>query len=234
MIKRKSTKEAKDELAFVERIKTMLESGDVVRNGSWKADEVEILNKHLFMTSKPVIYLVNIGRDQYINKQNKWLPKIQGWIKEHGGGPMLPYSADYETEVLALAGSPDRESRDKAAAELGAATMIHKIVTVGYKSLQLIHYFTAGEDEVKCWTIREGTKAPGAAGVIHTDFEKGFICAEVQKYEDLDRLGSELEVKAEGLYMQKGKTYEVADGDVMFFKFNVTTKATKIDKNAGK
>lgn len=87
---------------------------------------------------------------------------------------------------------------------------------------------------MKCWTIRNGTKAPGAAGVIHTDFEKGFICAEVQKYEDLDRLGSENEVKAEGLYMQKGKDYEVLDGDVIFFKFNVTTKAKKIDKTAGK
>lgn len=69
--------------------------------------------------------------------------------------------------------------------------MIHKIVNTGYKALNLIHYFTAGEDEVKCWTIREGTKAPGAAGVIHTDFEKGFICAEVQSYDDLHRLGSE-------------------------------------------
>ena len=112
--------------------------------------------------------------------------------------------------------------------------MIHKIVSVGYKTLRLIHYFTAGEDEVKCWTIREGTKAPGAAGVIHTDFERGFICAEVFKFEDLQRLGGEQEVKNEGLYLQKGKDYECEDGDIMFFKFNVTATAKKIDKAEGK
>ena len=113
---------------------------------------------------------------------------------------MVPYSADYEKEVLATAGQPDKEARDKVAEELGAPSMITKIVNCGYRTLQLIHYFTAGADEVKCWTIRQGTKAPGAAGVIHTDFEKGFICCECQSFEDLDRLGSEQEVKAEGLY----------------------------------
>ena len=138
---------------------------------------------------------------------------------------MLPYSAEFETEVLATAGSPDKAPRDAAAAELGAPTMIHKIVTTGYRTLQLAHYFTAGEDEVKCWTIRKGTKAPGAAGVIHTDFERGFICAEIMAYEDLDRLGNVNDVKAEGLYLQKGRDYEVQDGDIIYFKFNVTTKA---------
>ncbi len=94
----------------------------------------------------------------------------------------------------------DPESRRKGGEELGAASAIPKIIKVGYTTLKLIYYFTAGEDEVKCWTIREGTKAPQAAGVIHTDFERGFICAEVMKYEDLERLGSELAVKGEGLY----------------------------------
>ena len=91
----------------------------------------------------------------------------------------------------------------------------------------MIHYFTAGEDEVKCWTIREGTKAPGAAGVIHTDFERGFICAEVMKYDDLVELGSEQAVKSEGLYRQNGKEYEVLDGDIIYFKFNVTAQPKK-------
>jgi obg-like ATPase 1 len=142
---------------------------------------------------------------------------------------MLPFSADYEKDVLATAGSPDREARDRAAAELGAPTMIHKITTTGYHTLRLVHYFTAGEDEVKCWTIREGTKAPGAAGVIHTDFERGFICAEVMAFADLERCGSENEVKAEGLYLQKGKDYEVQDGDIIYFKFNVTAQPKKVD-----
>jgi len=212
----------------------MLNAKKPVRDGSWTGKEIEVLNKHLFMSAKPVVYLVNIGRDEYITKKNKWLPKIQAWIKDNGGGPMLPYSAEFESEVLAMAGSPDKPARDAAAAELGAATMIHKLVVCGYRTLQLIHYFTAGEDEVKCWTIRKGTKAPGAAGVIHTDFERGFICAEVMKYDDLDRCGTETEVKNEGLYLQKGRDYEVLDGDIIYFKFNVTAKAGKIDKAAGK
>lgn len=87
---------------------------------------------------------------------------------------------------------------------------------------------------MKCWTIRKGTKAPGAAGVIHTDFERGFICAEVMKFDDLDTRGTENEVKADGLYLQKGRDYEVLDGDIIYFKFNVTAKAKKIDKAAGK
>jgi len=235
IIKRKNEKAAKDEKEVMLKCKSMiLEEKKPIRDGEWDSKEIEMLNKHLFMTSKPVVYLVNIGRDEYINKKNKYLPKIQEWIKNNGGGPMLPYSAGFEQEVLANAGSPEKAARDAAAKELGAATMIHKIVTTGYRTLRLIHYFTAGEDEVKCWTIREGTKAPGAAGVIHTDFERGFICAEVQKFEDLDRLGSEAEVRANGLYLQKGKDYECCDGDIMFFKFNVTAKAKKIDKAEGK
>merc|ERR1711966_393826 len=95
---------------------------------------------------------------------------------------------------------------------------------VGYKALQLLYFFTAGADEVKAWTIRRGYKAPQAAGVIHTDFERGFICAEVMAYEDLKTLGNEGAVKAAGKWRQEGKTYEVADGDVINFKFNVTTK----------
>ena len=99
--------------------------------------------------------------------------------------------------------------------------MIPKIIKAGYQALDLIYYFTAGADEVRCWTIRKQTKAPQAAGVIHTDFEKGFICAEVMKYNDLVELGTEQEVKAAGKYIQKGKEYIVEDGDIIFFRFNV-------------
>lgn len=235
VIARKNNKPDVEERDLLLKCKEMLTTEKKpIRDGVYNGKEIDVLNKHLFMSAKPVVYLVNIGRDEYIAKKNKYLVKIQNWIKENGGGPMVPYSAEFESEVLANAGDAAKEPRDKAAEELGAPTMIHKIVNTGYRALQLIHYFTCGEDEVKCWTIRNGTKAPGAAGVIHTDFEKGFICAEVQKFEDLDRLGSENEVKAEGLYMQKGKEYEVLDGDCIFFKFNVTTKAKKIDKTAGK
>lgn len=102
---------------------------------------------------------------------------------------MIPYSADFEKAVIEHGTDP--EIRKKAADEMGAPSCLNKIIKTGYSTLRLIHYFTAGEDEVKCWTIREGYKAPQAAGVIHTDFERGFICAEVMKYADLERLGDE-------------------------------------------
>ena len=139
---------------------------------------------------------------------------------------MIPFSAEFEKKVTSQ--GPDEKIRKKIAEELGAPSCIPKIIKTGYNTLKLIHYFTAGEDEVKCWTIREGTKAPGAAGVIHTDFERGLICAEIMKFEDLERLGSEMAVKSEGLYRQQGKEYEVIDGDIIYFKFNVTATAKKM------
>ena len=191
-----------------------------MRDGEWSAKDIEFLNNHNFITSKPVVYIVNISEDDYIKKKNKYLPKIQKWISEHGGGPMIPFSAEFEKKVTSQGVDP--EVRRKIAEELGSPSCIPKLIKTGYNTLRLIHYFTAGEDEVKCWTIREGTKGPQAAGVIHTDFERGFICAEVMKFEDLERLGSEGAVKAEGLYRQQGKEYEVGDGDIIYFKFNVT------------
>jgi len=105
--------------------------------------------------------------------------------------------------------------------------MITRLIKTGYQTLDLINFFTAGADEVRAWTIRRGTKTPQAAGVIHTDFEKGFICAEIMKYDDFARLGNETAVKAEGKYLQKGKDYVLEDGEIIFFKFNTPTQAKK-------
>lgn len=104
--------------------------------------------------------------------------------------------------------------------------MIPKIVKCGYKVLDLMYFFTAGPDEVRAWTLRKGKLAPEAAGVIHTDFEKGFIAVEVMQYEDFVRCGSESAVKAEGKYLSKGRDYEITDGEICFFRFN-TTKGGK-------
>ena len=227
----KEKRRLEEELAVVKKVKEMSENEKDVRNGEWSARDIEYLNKHLFLTSKPVIYLVNIGMEEYVKKQNKWLPKIQAWVKENGGGAMIPYSADFESQVVATCADPDDAAeKAKVAEELGAPSMIDRVIKAGYKNLQLVHYFTAGEDEVKCWTIRQGTKAPGAAGVIHTDFEKGFICADCMKFDDLDRLGSTQGVKDEGLYRQQGKDYLVLDGDILHFKFNVSNPAKNKDK----
>merc|ERR1711904_347077 len=119
---------------------------------------------------------------------------------------------------------PDDAAREKQVKEDETTSAMSKIMTQAFHMIHLIYFFTSGPDEVKCWTIRNGMKAPQAAGVIHTDFEHGFICAEVMAYADLKELGNEAAVKAAGKYRQEGKTYEVQDGDVIFFKFNVTTK----------
>ena len=102
--------------------------------------------------------------------------------------------------------------------------MLPKIIKTGFAAIHLIYFFTAGPDEVKCWQIRRGSKAPQAAGAIHTDFERGFICGEVMTFDDLKELGDEHAVKAAGKYRQQGKEYVVSDGDVIFFRFNVTAK----------
>ena len=225
VIKRTNTKPARDEMEVLMKVDALFKELKCVKDGEWTAREIEFLNTYSFLTAKPVVYLINISRDDFIKKKNKWLPKINAWIQAHGGGPMIPFSADFEKEVVAQ--GTDAEVRRKVSEEMGAPSCIPKMIKLGYSTLRLIHYFTAGEDEVKCWTIREGTKAPQAAGVIHTDFERGFICAEIMKFEDLARLGSELEVKSEGLYRQMGKDYEVLDGDIIYFKFNVTAQKKK-------
>jgi len=103
---------------------------------------------------------------------------------------------------------------------------LNKIINSGYHALHLIHFFTCGADEVKCWTIRQGIKAPQAAGTIHSDMENGFICAETYAYDDFKIYGDEHEVKTQGKYHQNGKNYEVQDGDILFFKFNISPSST--------
>jgi len=194
-----------------------------VRDSEWGYKEIDILNEHLFFTAKPVVYLVNLSEQDYIKKKNKWLGKIQAWINTHGGGKIIPYSVAYELKLFNV--SP--EEKEKIIKETGAESALPKIICSGYQALDLIHYFTCGEDEVKCWTIRKGLKAPQAAGVIHTDFERGFISADTMKWDDLNELGSEQEVKKEGKVRTEGKNYEVQDGDIIYFKFNVSDPGKK-------
>jgi obg-like ATPase 1 len=217
---KKVVKEDMEEKALLEKVLGYFEKGIWVKDGEWVAKEIYMLNKHFFLTAKPVVYLANIGEKGYKSKKNKWLPQIAKWISENVKGTMIPYSASYESKVVEEC-KTDQEARQEFCKAEGAPSMINKIIKTGYNALHLIHFFTCGEDEVKCWTIRKGWLAPQAAGVIHNDFEKGFICAEVMTYEDLLEFGSDLAVKAEGKYMQKGKSYVVLDGDVIFFKFNV-------------
>lgn len=225
IVARSNDKEAKAEVATLKKIQDLLTSGKDVRHGEWNLAEIETLNNYLFLTAKPVIYLVNLSAKDYARKKNKWLLKIKEWVDARETKPtIIPFSAEYELKYIDL----DEEGQKKYAEEMGAPTNLPKIITTGYKALQLEYFFTAGKDEVRAWTIQKGTKAPGAAGKIHTDFEKGFIMAEVMAFDDYKELGSEGAVKAAGKYRQQGKTYTVLDGDIIFFKFNagagLTTK----------
>ncbi|KAL2341552.1 hypothetical protein Fmac_009492 [Flemingia macrophylla] len=217
-MKRSNDKQLKIELECCQRVKALLEEGKDVRLGDWKAADIEILNNFQLLTAKPVVYLVNMTEKDYQRKKNKFLPKIHAWVQEHGGELIIPFSCALERN---LADMPPDEAA-KYCEENKIQSALPKIIKTGFSAINLIYFFTAGPDEVKCWQIRRQTKAPQAAGTIHTDFERGFICAEVMKFEDLKELGSEAAVKAAGKYKQEGKTYVVQDGDIIFFKFNVS------------
>jgi len=209
----------------VEEFETIKKCLDLVREQekhirfekNWDAKEIEVINKHLPLTAKPMVYLVNLSEKDYIRKKNKWLLKIKEWIDANDPGALLiPMSAVFESKAFDMG-----EDMFKGyCEEQKTQSILPKIIKSGFSTLQLQYFFTAGKDEVKAWTIQKGTKAPGAAGKIHTDFEKGFIMAEVMKFVDFKEAGSENAVKAAGKYKQNGKEYVVEDGDIIFFKFN--------------
>ncbi|KZT59172.1 GTP-binding protein YchF [Calocera cornea HHB12733] len=208
-------KKRNEEIATVEKALALLKDEKDVRKGDWGNKEIDTINSLALLTAKPVTYLVNLSEKDYVRKKNKWLPKIKAWIDEHNpGDPLIPFSVALEERLAALSPEEKKEEEKK----IGATSALPKITTAGYSSLHLIRYFTCGPDEVRAWTIREGTKAPQAAGVIHSDFENKFICGEIMTYEDLREYGSEAAVKAAGKYRQQGKPYEMQDGDIAYWK----------------
>lgn len=218
-------KKYKTEYDTFVKIQTMLEEEKKpVRFAEWNEKEIDVLNKHLFLTSKPQIYLVNLSKKDYLRKKNKWLMKIHEWVKEHDPGSVLiPFSGVFETELLDM-GENEAQEHLK---EINATSALSKIIVTGFKALGLQYFFTAGPDEVKAWTIKLGTKAQQAAGRIHTDMEKGFIMAEVMKFADFKELGSENACKAGGKYRQQGRNHVVDDGDIIYFKFNAPSQGKK-------
>ena len=218
-------------VSTMDKVEEMLTNNLPIRTGEWTTPEVQMIKEKLgrLITTKPIVYLVNLSKKDFIRKKNKWLVKIHTWIKEHGGGVMIPFSVEFEQELW-----DKREDVDATKAFLdsvdGAKSALPKMVVQGYKELNLIYYFTAGEKEVRCWTLYEGSLAPQAAGVIHSDFERGFIKAEVVAFDDFKALAKGkgmAEVKAAGKYRQEGKTYVVKDGDIIHFQFNVTAQKKK-------
>lgn len=217
-------KELKGKFDLLTKIQKMYEEKKNIRdNNDWNMKEIDWLNEYLFFTAKPVVYVINVPDEDYVKKKNHYLSKIVKWINSNGGGKIICFSVAFEERLNAM--SP--EERETYCKENKTESQLGKLITAGYHALNLIHFFTAGPDEVKCWTVRMGSKAPRAAGVIHTDFERGFISAEVFKYEDFKRLGNESEVKKAGLVRTEGKNYIVNDGDVIYFKFNVSDPGKK-------
>jgi len=167
--------------------------------------KIDVVNGLQLLTAKPVTYLVNLSEKDFIRKKNKWLPKIKAWIDQNNpGDPLIPFSVAFEQRLSLL----PHEEKKAEEEQVGAASALGKITQAGYTSLDLIRYFTCGPDEVRAWTIRRGTKAPQAAGVIHSDFENKFVCGEIMSFNDLKEHGSEATVKAAGKLRQQGKPYE--------------------------
>ncbi|CAE7901990.1 YchF1 [Symbiodinium necroappetens] len=214
-------KKWEEELETMEKVISWLEDGKDIKNGmeKWSTKDIEFINDYGLLTAKPCMYAINMNKKDFCRKKNKFLKPIYDWVQANSpGSAMIPYCGAYEEELQDM---ETEEERQKQLTEDGVVSAMPKMITTAFHMVHLINFFTAGPDEVKAWTVRKGYKAPQAAGVIHSDFEKGFIMAEVMAYTDLKELGSEAAVKAAGKYRQEGKGYEVQDGDVIFFKFNL-------------
>ena len=178
--------------------------------------QVEVINPLFLLTAKPVVYLINLSEKDYIRQKNKFLPKVVEWIKTNSpNDPILPISVSFEERLTSFESEPEVDEECK---KLGTKSALPKCITTMRQALNLGSFFTTGADEVRQWTIRRGTKAPAAAGVIHTDFETTFIQCIVFNYETLRELGDEPAVKAAGKVMTKGKEYVVEDGDIILIK----------------
>ncbi|KAL0206560.1 hypothetical protein P9112_001867 [Eukaryota sp. TZLM1-RC] len=219
----RASKDLREEYDFFARIKAMLEEGDQIRFADYEPKEIDWLNEFQLLTAKPVIYLINLSEDDYVRKKSKYLPKVAQWIQAHGNEPAIPFSAQYEKTLHSM----DPESREAYIRENKAPSVLNKIIHSGYKTLNLCHFFTAGEKEVKAWTFRKGMTTRQCAGRIHSDMENYFICASVMKFEDLKEYETEAAVKSAGKLMMMGKESYLDDGDICLFKFNASKSKNK-------
>lgn len=210
-------KEVVRENELAQRIKTHLEQGKSVRSLEVDEKEAEILPRFQLITSKPVLYLCNVD-EASVKTGNKYVDQVREAVKDEEA-EVLVIGAKIEADITEL---ETYEERQMFLEELDLEEPgVNRLIRSAYYLLKLQTYFTAGVKEVRAWTIKKGMTAPQAAGVIHTDFEKGFIRAEVMKYEDFTTLGSEAAVKESGKFKVEGKEYVVQDGDIMHFRFNV-------------
>ena len=206
------------EVDVLERAKQTLEAGKSVRTMELNEDEAEIIRQTFLLTSKPIIYVGNVSEEEIATADENEFFKQLKTFAETENAKAIAISAKIEEELSTLEDDEKLEFlKDLGVSESG----LDKLIKAGYDLLGLISFLTAGEPEVRAWTITKGTKAPQAAGKIHTDIERGFIKAEVVNYNDLVTLGSVNAVKEKGLMRLEGKEYVMQDGDVVLFRFNV-------------
>ena len=203
---------------LMRKIKNALENNQPARSVKPENEDQEKVLKNLqLLSAKPVIYVANISEDEVGEEENSLVAKVREFANKEGA-KVISLSAKIEEELASL----DDEEKEMFKEELGIKESgLEKLVTAGYDLLGLMSYLTAGEKEVRAWTITKGTKAPQAAGKIHTDFEKGFIKAEIVSYNDLIEAGTYLKAKEKGKVRIEGKEYVIQDGDIVLFRFNV-------------
>ena len=211
-------KEAKAELPVLNKVFDTLQEGIPARTLDLSEDDLAVIRELNLITLKPVLYVLNISEDDIADPMKNEYVKKASEEAEKEGAKWIPISAEIEEEVSEL----DPEEAKMFLADLGEDEPgVNHLIRAAYSMLGLIHFFTVGPDECRAWTVRAGTKAPKAAGKIHSDIERGFIRAEIVSYNDLMRYGSYANVREKGLLRVEGKDYIIQDGDVAYFRFNV-------------
>ncbi len=215
----KADKKYQAEVDFFERVKTALEAGQSGRSIECGEEEAQWLSEVALLTTKPIIFAANMSESDFKNgvENNPYLKVVEEYAKkEHAA--VLPICAEIEAEISSL----EPEEKSLFLADLGLEESgLDRLITACYDLLGLMSFLTAGKQEVRAWTIKKGTRAPQAAGKIHTDFEKGFIRAEVIGFDELMECGSMTAAKEKGLVRSEGKEYVMQDGDIVLFRFNV-------------
>ena len=216
--KLKADKKCQEELDALEKIKNVLENGKSARTVELNDDEKEFLKDTFLLTMKPILYIANVSEEQLADASNdENVKKVVMYAKQENA-EVIPLCVKIEEELASLDGDDRKEMLEALGLE---SSGLDKVIKASYDLLGLMSFLTAGEPEVRAWTIKKGTKAPQAAGKIHSDIERGFIRAEIVSYDDLMREGSMTAAKEKGLVRSEGKEYIMQDGDIVFFRFNV-------------
>ena len=209
-------KEALKEVEVLKRAKEALEQNIPVRRLEFNEEEEKMLKNFSLLTKKPIIYMANVSENDIV-LGNSYVKEVEEYASKEGSKVVM-LSAKVESELSEL----DDESKELFLTDLGLTESgLDKLITATYDLLGLATFFTAGKDECRAWTFKKGMKAPECAGIIHTDFEKGFIRAEVTSFDDYKEFGGEKEAKEAGKMRLEGKEYLMQDGDIVFFRFNV-------------